>query len=128
MPLNLAVHKEGGGSTCSANSSHVRYEVGAARGSGRAGPWRHITCTCTIMYGTMHMYLCTVWHRAWHAWYGTYTVRARDVSDFWELLPQIIVAMRPLLYKVAASAETSDVTLNRKPRLVSIKCLTTLTQ
>lgn len=62
-----------------------------------------------------------------------YTVRARDVSDFWEgtfweLLPQIIVAMRPLLYKVAASAETSDVTLNRKPRLVSIKCLTTLTQ
>lgn len=67
--------------------------------------------------------------------YGTYTVcaRARDVSDFWEgtfweLLPQTIVAMRPLLYKVAASAETSDVTLNRKPRLVSIKCLTALTQ
>lgn len=60
---------------------------------------------------------------AWHAWYGTSTVRARDVSDFWEgtfweLLPQIIVAMRLLLYKVAASAETSDVTLNRKPLLV----------
>jgi len=71
------------------------------------------------MYGTMH--LCMVWH----GMHGMVRVRARDVSDFWEatfweLLPQIIVAMRPLLYKVAASTETSDVTLNRKPRLVSI--------
>ena len=100
----------------SANSSHVRYESGRGAG-GVAGPVVPRTGTGMVWHA-----MPSALHGMNMGMYGMvlYTVRARDVSDFWELLPQIIVVMRPLLYKVAASADTSDVTLNRKPRLVSI--------
>jgi len=99
----------------------VRYEVGAAPGEwpGRAvAPYNMYIYYYVRYYALMYGMAC---HRAWHGMHGMVRVRASDVSDFWEatfweLLPQIIVATRPLLYKVAASAETSDVTLNRKPR------------
>ena len=67
VPLNLAVHKEGGGSTkFSEFQSRALRKWARRRGSGRAGGTAY-----RYRYGMACHAICAAWHEYGHVWYGT---------------------------------------------------------